>query len=152
MSISGKVKGETPCLLKVPIKEHRAVLYLPTGEQHEVSLEDGEMGHEGGGQARLRIESLASTTCRILAVPFLVAGVAGMWFVERSSEEDNDDSACSHQKRELGILSIGSFLTGGILYYTSLNLDDTSSSPEPPPLIHIVFSNPDSSKLPKVNP
>jgi len=150
VSISGKVKGKTPCLLKVPIKEQRAVLYLPTGEQHEVSLEEGEMGHYG--QASLRIESLASTTCRILAVPFLVAGAAGMWFVERSSEEDNNDSAFSHQKRELGLLSIGSFLTGGILYYTSLNLDDTSSSPEPLPHIHIVFSDHNSSKLPEVNP
>lgn len=155
MNVSGKIKGRTPCILKVPIKEQRAVLSLPTGEQREVGLEDGEMGHES--QSRFRIGRAASTACRILAVPFLMAGAAGMWFVERSSEDDNgkdnnDDSDCTHQKRELCLLSIGSFLAGGILYYASQNLDDMSPSPElPPPQIHVTFSDPNSSKPPEVN-
>jgi hypothetical protein len=142
VNISGKMRGETPCLLKVPAKEKMAVLYLPSGEQHEVSLEGDETGHES--QTRQKIESAASTTCRILAVPFLAAGAAGMWFVERSSEDNNDESDCSRRKRELSLFSISSFLTGGILYYTSLNLDETSSSPELPPEIHVIFSAPDN--------
>ena len=48
-----------------------------------------------------------------------MAGAAGMWFVEHSSEDDEDEGDCDHQRREVRLFSIGSFLAGSILYHWS---------------------------------
>ncbi|MEW5804821.1 MAG: hypothetical protein AB1847_22260 [bacterium] len=144
VSVSSGIEGRTPCLLDVPAREHRAVLSLPTGERREVCL-PGKSGHDA--QPRFMFGRAASKTCRILAAPLLFAGAAGLWYVERSSEDEDDQDhkgSSNHQKREVCLFSIGSFLAGSIFYYTGQNLDNVVPSKEPTPQIHVIFSGPES--------
>ncbi|MEW6381587.1 MAG: hypothetical protein AB1611_18575 [bacterium] len=102
---------------------------LPVAEQDGIHR---EIEAEGSEQPGSGLGKTASATCRMLAVPFLVAGTAGLWYLERTGdEEDEHDNTDLHQRRELCLLSIGSFLVGSLLYYASQSFDDTAFFREP---------------------
>lgn len=156
VTISPKIKGETPCLLKVPVSEQKATLSLPTGEHREICLKGGGDDPDNGtgytSHLGLKAVRAASTICTFVGAPLILAGVAGIWLVDRTSgENDVNDIFSDHQTLEITLFSISALLVGAILYNTGQNLDDMSPPPESPEQVHIIFSEPapDSSESPK---
>ncbi|MCL6582964.1 MAG: hypothetical protein K6U11_04925 [bacterium] len=104
----------------------------------KTSLESSKV--EGSDQAGGEFSQVASATCRGLAIPFLVTGAAGLWYLERTAEDDDPGSMSDiHHRRNLCLLSLGSFLVGSILYSASYGFDGLVLGFYPPVAIFIKY-------------